>query len=182
MNAKAIAAALAALVLTAGGAVAVGGAQSTADSTDTVRDAAVDATYDDDGNVTVTVTNGGEAVENATVEVGDEEYETDANGTVTAEVEADGELEVEVDADDFSAEQEYALSDGQLTLVEEEYEYPEVEEVEEAEDDEEEEEDDEREEAEEPDEDDEDEEMDDEYEDEEESEDDDDDEEDDGDD
>lgn len=121
MNTKILAVALAALLVAAGGAAAVGSTvASDADQPDT-RDADIEATYDG-GNVTVTVTNGGDPVPNATVEVGDGEYTTDANGTVTAPVE-DDEVDVEVEAPGFEGEHEYALVDGELVLQEETFEY-----------------------------------------------------------
>ncbi|MFB6207326.1 MAG: hypothetical protein ABEJ05_12465, partial [Haloglomus sp.] len=126
MNLKLATVTVAAMLTVVGGAAAVSGTSMspTADANaDTPRDAAVAATYDN-GTVTVIVTNDGGAVENATVEVAGEAYATDANGTVVAEnVSVDDELSVEVEAGSFEAEQEYAVADGQLTLVSEEYEY-----------------------------------------------------------
>lgn len=122
MNTKILAVALAALLVAAGGAAAVGSTvASDADQPDT-RDADIEATYED-GNVTVTVTNGDDPVPNATVEVGDGEYTTDANGSVTAPVEDDDEIDVEVEAPGFEGEHEYALVDGELVLQEEKFEY-----------------------------------------------------------
>lgn len=121
MNTKILAVALAALLVAAGGAAAVGSTvASDGDQPDT-RDADVEAVYDG-GNVTVTVTNGGDPVPNATVEVGDGEYTTDANGTVTAPVD-DDEADVEVEAPGFEGEHEYALVDGELVLQAEKFEY-----------------------------------------------------------
>ena len=111
-----------------GGAAAVSSTATTGATTaaDTSRDADVTATYDS-GTVTVAVTNGGEPVENASVEVGDGEYTTDANGAVVAEsVDAEDDVTVEGEGDAFEAEQEHALENGTLTLVSEEYEYEDV--------------------------------------------------------
>lgn len=121
MNTKILAVALATLLVAAGGAAAVGSTvASDADQSDT-RDADIEATYDG-ANVTVMVTNGAEPVPNATVEVGDEEYTTDANGTVTSPVD-DEALDVEVEAAGFEGEHEYAIVDGELVLQEETFEY-----------------------------------------------------------
>lgn len=121
MNTKILAVALAALLVAAGGAAAVGSTVADDDQPDT-RDADIAASYDG-ANVTVTVTNGGDPVPNATVEVGDEESTTDANGTVTAAVDDDGEVDVEVEAPGFEGEHEYAVVDGDLVLQEESFEY-----------------------------------------------------------
>ncbi|MFC7176826.1 hypothetical protein [Halosegnis marinus] len=129
MKAEALAVALAAMLTVVGGAAAVTGTGATNAMTATNADAGaagsadVAATYEN-GTVTVTVTRGGEAVENATVETADGEYTTDANGIVVAEnVSVGDELEVEVDGEGFDGEVEYVVDDGGLTLVEEEYEY-----------------------------------------------------------
>lgn len=121
MNTKILAVALAALLVAAGGAAAVGSTVADDDQRDT-RDADIAASYDG-ANVTVTVTNGGDPVPNATVEVGDEESTTDANGTVTAAVDDDGEVDVEVEAPGFEGEHEYAVVDGDLVLQEESFQY-----------------------------------------------------------
>lgn len=123
MNSKLLAIGLAALVVTVGGAAAVGStiADDDASELDT-REAAIDATYDN-GTVTATVTNGGDPIENATVEVGDEEYTTDANGTVTADVADEDEIEVSFETDSIEGKSEYAIVDGELVLQEEEFEY-----------------------------------------------------------
>jgi hypothetical protein len=124
MNMKLTAVAVAVMLTVVGGAAAVSSTATTGATTaaDTPRDADVTATYDN-GTVTVAVTNGGEPVENASVEVGDSEYTTDANGTVVAEsVDAEDDVTVEVEGDALEAEQEHALENGTLTLVSEEYE------------------------------------------------------------
>lgn len=120
MNSKIFAVAVAALLVTAGGAAAVGTVVS--DETPDTRDADIEATYDG-GNVTATVNNGGEPVQNATVEVGDEEYRTDADGVATAPVEDADEVTIEVEAPGFEGEHEYAIVDGTLVLEEESFEY-----------------------------------------------------------
>lgn len=118
MNTEILGVALAALLVAAGGAAAVGSTVASDAAQPDTRDADIDATYDG-GNVTVT--NGGDPVPNATVEVGDGEYTTDANGTVTAPVE-DDEVDVEVEAPGFEGEHEYALVDGEIVLQEEKFE------------------------------------------------------------
>lgn len=120
MNSKILAVAVAALLVTAGGAAAVGTVVS--DETADTRDADIDATYDS-GNVTATVTNGGDPVQNATVEIGDGEYRTDADGIVTAPVDDTDEVEIEVEAPGFEGDHEYAIVDGALVLEEESFEY-----------------------------------------------------------
>jgi len=130
MNMKLTAVAVAVMLTVVGGAAAVSSTATTGATTaaDTPRDADVTATYDN-GTVTVAVTNGGEPVENASVEVGDSEYTTDTNGTVVAEsVDAEDDVTVEVEGDALEAEQEHALENGTLTLVSEEYEYEDVDE------------------------------------------------------
>ncbi|PSQ24691.1 hypothetical protein BRD04_00965 [Halobacteriales archaeon QS_9_67_17] len=150
MNVKSIVVALAAMLTVAGGAAAVTGTGLSDAGTAASGDVTAETTYTD-GAVTVAVTQDGAPVENASVEVADEEYTTDANGTVTAEsvdLEAGEELGVEVEGDGFEAELSYALQDGDLQLLEEEYEYEQAEDAEdeaedEADDDEDEAEDDE---------------------------------------
>lgn len=123
MRTKLLAVAIATLALTVGGAAAVSGTvqQGTGDAT--ANDAAVDATYTN-GTVTeeLTITSAGESINNAIIEVDDEEYKMDATSTVSADVEREDCLEIEVEAVGFEAEQEYRLSDCVLTLLEE-YEY-----------------------------------------------------------
>ena len=139
MNVKSIVVALAAMLTVAGGAAAVTGTGLSDAGTAASGDVTVETTYTD-GAVTVAVTQDGAPVENASVEVADEEYTTDANGTVTAEnvdLEAGEELGVEVEGDGFEAELSYALQDGNLQLLEEEYEYEQAEDEDEAEDEEE---------------------------------------------
>ena len=144
MNVKSIVVALAAMLTVAGGAAAVTGTGLSDAGTAASGDVTVETTYTD-GAVTVAVTQDGApvenaSVENASVEVADEEYTTDANGTVTAEnvdLEAGEELGVEVEGDGFEAELSYALQDGNLQLLEEEYEYEQAEDEDEAEDEEE---------------------------------------------
>lgn len=119
---KVLAVALAALALAVGGAGAVSGTVQEGTGDATANDATVDATYTN-STVTVTVTNAGESVKNATIEVDDEEYKTAANGTVSADIEAEDCLEIGVETEAFEAEQEHRLSDGDLTLLDEEYEY-----------------------------------------------------------
>ncbi|PSP56983.1 hypothetical protein BRC72_11310 [Halobacteriales archaeon QH_7_66_36] len=127
------------MLTVAGGAAAVTGTGLSDAGTAASGDVTVETTYTD-GAVTVAVTQDGAPVENASVEVADEEYTTDANGTVTAEnvdLEAGEELGVEVEGDGFEAELSYALQDGNLQLLEEEYEYEQAEDEDEAEDEEE---------------------------------------------
>jgi len=132
MNVKSIVVALAAMLTVAGGAAAVTGTGLSDAGTAASGDVTVETTYTD-GAVTVAVTQDGAPVENASVEVAGEEYTTDANGTVTAEnvdLEAGEELGVEVEGDGFEAELSYALQDGSLQLLEEEYEYEQAEDAE----------------------------------------------------
>ena len=139
MNVKSIVVALAAMLTVAGGAAAVTGTGLSDAGTAASGDVTVETTYTD-GAVTVAVTQDGAPVENASVEVADEEYTTDPNGTVTAEnvdLETGEELGVEVEGDGFEAELSYALQDGNLQLLEEEYEYEQAEDEDEAEDEEE---------------------------------------------
>lgn len=136
MNVKSIVVALAAMLTVAGGAAAVTGTGLSDAGTAASGDVTVETTYTD-GAVTVTATQDGAPVENASVEVAGEEYITDANGTVAAEnvdLEAGEELGVEVEGDGFEAELSYALQDGNLQLLEEEYEYEQAEDEDEAED------------------------------------------------
>jgi len=132
-------AAVAVMLLAAGGAVAsTGGVSMTDDGTDATtavhENVEASAAYDN-GTVTLTVADGDDPV-NATVEVeaGDVErtVAADANGTVIVNASGAEELEVEISGDGFEGELEYAVSDDGLRLIEEEYEY----EIEEGEDDE----------------------------------------------
>jgi hypothetical protein len=132
MNVKSIVVALAAMLTVAGGAAAVTGTGLSDAGTAASGDVTVETTYTN-GAVTVTATQDGAPVENASVEVAGKEYITDANGTVTAEnvdLEAGEELGVEVEGDGFEAELSYALQDGNLQLLEEEYRYEQAEDAE----------------------------------------------------
>lgn len=127
MNLRTTAVVLTALLTVVGGAAAYASTGPTNTSSDAPSAAAGDAnvatTYDN-GTVTVAVTDGGTPVENATVEVGDGEFATDANGSVTvANVTVEDDLSVEVETDAFDAELTYSLDDGALTLQELEMEY-----------------------------------------------------------
>lgn len=126
MNMKLLAVALAALAVTAGGTAAVDGTVQQESDEVTANDAAVDAVYTN-GTATVTVTNAGEPVTNATVKMRDREYPMPPNGTVSADIDVMDGLDIEVEGDGFEAEQKYRFSGGELTLVEEEYEYEEEE-------------------------------------------------------
>lgn len=131
---------LAVLLVAGGGVAATGLAQTDAEtSTATVSDLGMDAALDK-GTVTVTATDGGTPLENASITVeGDKEVRvtTDSDGTATVNksvlIEDDEsleELEIEYESDHAEGELEFVVQDGSLTLVEEEYEY-EVEESEE---------------------------------------------------
>lgn len=124
---------LAVLLVAGSGAAVTGVAQTDAgDASASVSDLEMDATLDNE-TVAVTVVDGGESVENASITVeGDEEVTvaTDANGTATVDRSALSEddesleeLEVEYESDHAEGELEYVVSDGSLTLVEEQYEY-----------------------------------------------------------
>jgi hypothetical protein len=123
---KVAAAGLALLLVAAGGGAALSASPATQPDTgdsSSLRDADVASTYDD-GTVTVTVTSNGTGVENVSVYADDEHVDTtDANGAVSFEATDDEELEVELVAGDFEGELAYAIEDGSLVLVEEEYEY-----------------------------------------------------------
>ena len=127
---KPLAILLAVLVAATGVGAAVGSTHDTGDGT-----YAMDAQLTDDV-VTVTVTQDGEGIENATVEVdGEAVGETDANGTVTFE-RPDDEFEVSTETASAELESEYAVDDGSLVLEESEFEVEEDELDEEAEEDE----------------------------------------------
>lgn len=125
-----------AVLLASGGVAAVGpaGVGSAADAdaaagatASDVSSADVSATLDN-GTVVVTVTADGSPVGNATVEVNDRELTTGADGTATVALddlddERVEELDVEVDADAFDGEVSYAVDDGSLDVLKEEYEY-----------------------------------------------------------
>ncbi|MEF8886960.1 MAG: hypothetical protein V5A30_04065, partial [Haloarculaceae archaeon] len=130
MTAKTLAVGLAVVLMMVGGAAAVtagpaGGTQAP-DATNATAtapgEADIEATYDN-GTVTATVTQGGEPVENASVEIDEEEYTTDANGTVVAESDGNAYLEIEVETDGFEGEVKYKIADNSLLIYEEEYEY-----------------------------------------------------------
>lgn len=117
------------VVLAAAGVAAAGPAtlQSVADEpaevASTPSNVDASATYDN-GTVTVTVTSGGDGVENVTVYAdGEKVGTTDANGTVTFETNATEELELELEKGNFEGELEYVIRDGSLVLTEESYEY-----------------------------------------------------------
>ncbi|MFB6194929.1 MAG: hypothetical protein ABEI80_02070 [Haloplanus sp.] len=75
-----------------------------------------------DGAVTVTVTDDGAGVPNATVTVGDESVgETNANGSVTFERPSDA-FEVRVETGAVELKQEYAVENGSLVLQKSEFE------------------------------------------------------------
>lgn len=133
MAAKTLAVGLAVVLMMVGGAAAVTAgpaAQSHAQTqvADTGMnatapgDAGIGATYDN-GTVTVTVTQGGEPVENASVEIDEEEYTTDANGTVVAESDGNASLEIEAETGGFEGEVKYKIANNSLLIHEEEYEY-----------------------------------------------------------
>jgi hypothetical protein len=130
MTAKTLAVGLAVVLMMVGGAAAVtagpaGGTQAP-DATNATAtapgEADIEATYDN-GTVTATVTQGGEPVENASVEIDEEEYTTDANGSVVAESDGNAYLEVEVETDGFEGEIKYKIANNSLLIYEEEYEY-----------------------------------------------------------
>lgn len=117
-------------VLVAAGAVTAAatgmpGVASDAEEKQGPRGVDVAATHDN-GTVTVAVTTDGSGVENVTVLADDERVgTTDANGTVTFETDDSEELELHKSG--FEGKLEYVLRNGSLLLLEEEYEYPEVE-------------------------------------------------------
>jgi hypothetical protein len=129
MRPELLAVALAASLVLVGGAAAVTStAPIDATGQETPREAQPATSYDD-GTLTVVVTNDGEPVENALVNVGEDdrerEFVTDENGTVVAEdVRATDELEVEAEVPTFEAKHEYHVDGDSLTLLEAEYEYP----------------------------------------------------------
>jgi hypothetical protein len=129
MRPELLAVALAASLVLVGGAAAVTStAPMDATGQETPREAHPATSYDD-GTLTVVVTNDGEPVENALVNVGEDdrerEFVTDENGTVVAEdVRATDELEVEAEVPTFEAKHEYHVDGDSLTLLEAEYEYP----------------------------------------------------------
>lgn len=143
--AKPVAVVLAVLLASGGVAAAVGpaGVGSAADAdadagapASDVSSADVSATLDN-GTVVVTVTADGSPVGNATVEVNDRELTTDADGTATVALdelddERVEELDVEVDADAFDGEVSYAVENGSLDPLKEEYESDEEDEEEES--------------------------------------------------
>lgn len=125
-----LAAGLAVLVAAAGGGAALtGAAQPSDDASDVAdgpRDVDVTAAYDD-ATVTVTVTDADGGVENVSVSHDDERVgTTDANGTVTFTTDATDELELTLETGAFEGELEYDLRNGSLTLVEESFEYAEL--------------------------------------------------------
>ena len=135
MTAKTVAVGLAVVLMMVGGAAAVTAgpaAQSDAQTqaadtgmnanTTAPGDADIGATYDN-GTVTVTATQGGEPVENASVELNEEEYTTGADGTVVAEYDGHASLEIEAETGGFEGEVKYTLVDDSLLIQEEEYEY-----------------------------------------------------------
>jgi len=120
MRPELLAVALAASLVLVGGAAAVTStAPMDATGQETPREAQPATSYDD-----------GEPVENALVNVGEDdrerEFVTDENGTVVAEdVRATDELEVEAEVPAFEAKHEYHVDGDSLTLLEAEYEYTE---------------------------------------------------------
>jgi hypothetical protein len=140
------------VLLAAGAVTAAGTGNSTQVATsdaESVANADVDATYEN-GTVTLTLVNDGdggvEGIANATVDVtreyeGDHDareddegaYErigmTDSNGMTAFDLTPENEsrnvtaFEVHLTKDVFSAELEYRVEDGSLSLLEEEYEY-----------------------------------------------------------
>lgn len=127
-------------VLVAAGAVTAAatgmpGAGSDAEEEQGPRGMDVAATHDN-GTVTVAVTTDGSGVENVTVLDDDERVgTTDANGTVAFETDDSEELELELHKNGFEGELEYVVRNDSLLLLEEEYEYPEVDADDEDEDD-----------------------------------------------
>lgn len=141
MTSKLLAVGVEVLLLTGAGAAAVstGVVTNGADTPEESgpRDVDAQATLDN-GTVTVTVTADGDAIENVTVSADDEDVgTTGANGTVTFETNETEELEIGLEKGDFEGELSYAVQNGSLVLVEEAYEYPEVEADQDDEDDEE---------------------------------------------
>lgn len=130
-----VVAGLAVLVAAAGGGAALTGAvQPSDDATDVAdgpRDVDVTAAHDA-GTVTLTVTDADGGVANVSVHHDDARVgTTDANGTVTFTTDATEDLELELQKDGFEGELEYDLHNGSLTLVEESYEYAELEDADE---------------------------------------------------
>jgi len=124
MSLQLTAIALAAMLAITGGAAAVvaTGAASQASPATTAHDAHVAASLGS-GTLTVTVTNGGAPVENATVAVADATARTGANGSATLNASPGDALELRVRADGFVAEQTYRVTNGSMTLLEEQYRY-----------------------------------------------------------
>ncbi|WP_226021934.1 hypothetical protein [Halomicrobium salinisoli] len=143
---KSLLAVLAVLLVAGTGAAATGIVQTDSGaSAASVSDLEMDATLDNE-TVTVTMIDGGQPVENASITVeGDREgtLTTDADGTATVNLstlteddESLEELEIEYESDHAEGELEYVVEDGSLTLVEEKYEYQVDHEEDEADDDE----------------------------------------------
>lgn len=130
MTAKPFAVGLAIMLTMVGGAAAItaGPAQPHAQAQETGLNATapgeadIGATYDS-STVTVTVTQDGESVENASVEINEQVYTTDANGTVVTAYDGDTELEIEVDTSGFEGKVTYNLVGNSLLIQDEEYEY-----------------------------------------------------------
>ena len=133
MAAKTLAVGLAVVLMMVGGAAAVTAGPATQSHAQTqVADtgmnatapgeADIEATYDN-GTATVTVTQGGEPVKNASVEIDEEEFTTDANGTVVAESDGNASLEIEAETGGFEGEVKYKIANNSLLIHEEEYEY-----------------------------------------------------------
>jgi hypothetical protein len=142
MNTNSLAAAAVAVLLVAAGggaALSTGTVQQmTGDESDATgpRDVDTAATYDN-GTVTLTVTDANGRVENVTVFLEDELVgTTGANGTVTFETNETEDLELELEKGGFDGTVTYQIVDGSLVLVEEEYEYAEIETEEDEEDEE----------------------------------------------
>jgi hypothetical protein len=133
--------ALAAMIVTAGGAAVVTGIPGTAAAANdevedgVVTDAEIDATYDapsaneSTGTVTVTVLEEDGPVANAAIELDGEDVAaegvTDANGTYTAAMTLSKELTVEAEQDTFTGEVEYGVENDSVVLRSEEYTYAE---------------------------------------------------------
>ncbi|MFB6189789.1 MAG: hypothetical protein ABEI57_07875 [Halapricum sp.] len=77
----------------------------------------------DNGTLGVTVTDDGAPAANVTVTYEDQTAITDENGTVTFEASPEESVELELGATGFEGELTYAVHDGTLSLVKEEYEY-----------------------------------------------------------
>ncbi|MFB6183287.1 MAG: carboxypeptidase-like regulatory domain-containing protein [Haloarculaceae archaeon] len=130
LSTKTLTVALVALLATGGAAATVGTAATAQGPNDaSVHDAAVDAVLAN-GTVTVTVTDDGAALANATVRANEADARTDANGTatfdraaLTEDNETLDELDVSVAKDTFEARLHYRVDNGSLTLLEESYRY-----------------------------------------------------------